>query len=142
LNRGLYFLLLDPDSPDVRAIAQRHGKNIQNEIKQVIEVIKNAGYRQRNNFHLRFFDAVPPFTAVMIDGDVGAATTPPMDKYGRIRVQPGSAYSVQHKGIIFTFAKTREGNLSGFDCFAQDLRKQWTAAEGSEAKVRALFDSR
>ena len=72
---------------------------------------------------------MPPFQAVMIDGDISAPEgSTPQDLDGLIRVQPLSQYGTGHRGVVLQFRKTIpniDTPAGGFDYFAQDLRKQW-----------------
>ncbi len=130
-------LILRPDSPAIPGLTKLHeGLNIQSQIEDVIGKIHHAAFHTHPGFEIRFLANVPPFTSVMIDGDISATTDSPDDQFGQIRVQPATRYQTQHKGLIVQFAKTEPGCL--FDLFAADLREHWSR-DGKP--LPELFDS-
>lgn len=131
-GKKLYVMILDFDSPDVEVSSKREKKNMRSEILQTITIIKKEGLNQHTGFQIRFMQTLPPFTAVMIDGDI-SPTGKPLDEEGQIRIQPNTLHSTQHGGIILHFKKTIISYPVGaFNYFAEDLRKQWQ--DGTEKK--------
>jgi transcriptional regulator with XRE-family HTH domain len=125
VGKRLRLLLLNPDSPDVEELSRREKLDIRASIETVINIIKLEELDQHPSFEIRFMQKLPPFTAVMIDGDVNPRGKVPQDADAQIRVQPATIYGVQHKGVILQFKKRREKPEGAFDYFAGDVREQW-----------------
>jgi hypothetical protein len=112
------------------------------EIRGALSIMNSAGfleYYKMNKFHVRYFQEQPPFTGVMIDGDIARAST--WTRGAQIRVQPLRMYNTVDKGTILQFkyekrerASGRKGSdLGGFAFFAEDLRIQWSRAKENES---------
>ena len=130
-GKRVYVLILNPDvneCPDVLALSAREKKDIRAEILQTITIIKEEKLNQHPGFQIKFMQKMPPFTAIMIDGDASHAGRA-LDEEGRILVQPGTVYETQHEGIILLFKRISRSTMSPFDYFARDLRKQWQNAK-------------
>lgn len=131
LGKGekLYFMLLHPTAPDVKRWSKFVNADVPHDIDAVIRIIKKNKFHKNPNFQIKFMQRMPPFQAVMLDGDVAAPeASTPQDVDGQIRAQPLSQYVTSHHGIILQFRKTIsdiDSPAGGFDYFAQDLRKQW-----------------
>lgn len=123
-GKRIYVLIIHPESPDIDDLSNRDSIDIRAHINMVIDIAERERLIEYEGFQLRFMKKPPPFTAVMIDGDVAYTGKKPNDQRGQIRVQPGTAYNPQHKGVILQFKKIT-GSLGGFDYFAADIRKQW-----------------
>ena len=108
-KRELYFLIVDPDSQDMPSINKRHSKPIDAEIRQVLQTIRHNKFHTWSNFHIRMSTGLPPFTAVMIDGDISELALPADDRPGKLRVQP-----------VRRTHRTEQGNHSHF---RQDHRR-------------------
>jgi hypothetical protein len=89
----IYIMILHPYSSDVPRQQQKDKINVIDEIYNTIGIIKDNELNKRPNFHIRFMDHMPPFTAVMIDGDISPTGTIPSDYTGQIRVQPQTEHS-------------------------------------------------
>ena len=127
-EKTVRILILYPDPKLIEEkedLTNRERVDILNAIKGVISIIRLEKLDQERGFEIRFMRKLPPFTAVMIDGDVEPSGKIPQDTEGQIRVQPGTIYGTQHKGVILQFEKKREGPEGGFDYFAGDVRAQW-----------------
>ena len=124
-GKELYVLILHPDSPDVERLTKREGLDIREQIMNVIHIISNLQLNRHPGFHIRFMQKLPPFTAVMIDGDVFPTGKEPRDQEAQIRVQPTTVYGTQHSGVILQFKKKSGQPAGAFDCFAEDVRNQW-----------------
>jgi transcriptional regulator with XRE-family HTH domain len=128
-RKAVYILILYPDIKlieDKEDLTNRERIDILNAIKGVLSIIRLENLAQEPNFEIRFARKLPPFTAVMIDGDVEPKENGrPQDADGQIRVQPGTIYVTQHKGVILQFRKKREKPEGAFDYFAGDIRAQW-----------------
>ena len=133
------FLLLHPvkGKPELKRwsrLDDSHFKNMISESESVAKLVSRKGYHKR--FHFRFVDGLAPFTAIMIDGDVGHRDHP-ADSEAQLRIHPRLSYGHGSKGsLVIQFAKGRRP--SAFDYYAADLRKQW--AIGKE--YPALFGER
>jgi len=127
INSGkkIYVLIMHPKSKVLDNLSKVEGKNVSGDINEVIRVIKEANLQAHPGFTIRFRDELPPFTGVMIDGDLTPTGEKPRDQKGQIRVQPASAHRSQHRGIILQFQKKQKSQTGAFDFFADDLRNQW-----------------
>lgn len=130
LEKGIhvYVLMLVPDSAAARELSAIENKNIPLDIEQTLTVIKSEPLTAKPGFHIRFFDAMPPFTAVMIDGDIDPTGAAPLDAEATIRVQPRAAFGSQHQGVVMTFKQTQKAP-GAFKNFSSDIRRQWKAAK-------------
>ena len=139
LNGGkkVSVLIMDPDSPDVAALSRRLNKAIDVDIRQVIQVVKNMN---SPNLRLRLMSRPPPFSAVMVDGDIGG-TWNGVGAGAAVRVQPLVVDNLQHRGFIFEFSQRADAPQSGFDFFSADLRKQWRDASTSDDRVAQMTAS-
>lgn len=128
-GKALRILILYPDIKLIEEqedLTNRERIDILNAIKGVLSIIRLEKLDQEPGFEIRFMRRLPPFTAVMIDGDVEPKEkVPPQDTEGQIRVQPGTLHGTQHKGVILQFKKKREKPEGAFDYFAGDVRAQW-----------------
>lgn len=122
----LYVMILEPDGEGNEWVSNFDIKNIQLDTIQVLSIIKNE-FLGKSGFHIRFFHRMPPFTSIMIDGDIDPVGDKPNDKDATIRVQPLSAFDAQ-SGIIFSFNPTSE-SFDGYKYFSNDLRNQWKNAK-------------
>ena len=116
-------MILHPRAPIVPALADLHNLNIKSQIEDVISRVESAGLNASPLFELRCLQYLPPFTAVMIDGDLNRSRDPPDDVEGQIRVQPATQHQTQHRGMVYQFRKV--STAGGFNMFAADLRDQW-----------------
>jgi hypothetical protein len=87
-NINVYIMIVDPDSEDMPNITKRQGVDIRNDIMQTINRIKAYGLAQSPRFHIRYFQRMPPFTGVLIGGDILAHDRVADDSSGSIRIQP------------------------------------------------------
>ena len=122
--------ILEPGSDALSRVQKKEKPNLRNEAFSVLGIIRKTELCDRTGFHLRFLRELPPFTAVMVDGDAEPVGSAPKDESGRLRIQPGLASVPQSQGLILQFAKlpvepTGSAYASGFDLFADDLRCQW-----------------
>jgi hypothetical protein len=126
----VYVVILHPKSPDIERLREHELVDLQGAISQVRARIKEE-FEDHPLFQIRYFTRMPPFTAVMIDGDVTIPNKIPVDENGQIRLQPAAGYLTQHSGVILQFQSMRRSKRSGstpFDFFAEDLRNQWRLA--------------
>lgn len=135
-NINVYIMIVDPDSEDMPNITKRQGVNIRNDIMQTINKIKAHSLAQSPLFHIRYFQRMPPFTGILIDGDILAHDRVADDMRGSLRIQPATEFTPHQKGLIFSFVKTAGKKLGGFDLYAKDLRSQWHYAEWSDEKIQ------
>lgn len=74
LNSGkkVLLLMLDPESTHARSAENLHASRVElvDEANSVVRSIRRRRYLDRSNFGLRFFEEIPPFTGVLIDGNV------------------------------------------------------------------------
>jgi hypothetical protein len=136
---SIQVLLLDPTvaADDLTRLATREKIDVRGDIDHVITTIRHERLWEHPSFKIRFLPRLPPFTAVMIDGDLrhdaSRTKASPQDGNGQIRVQPVSWGSTHHTGIIMQFRKKEQQPLGVFDYFSADLRRQWRdAAEHPE----------
>lgn len=127
-SKEVYVVILAPDSSGAERLSTVEGKPISTDIYQVLNVIKNEPAFDSKAFHIRFVDELPPFTAVMLDGDVESTGTKPNDSGGIVRVQPRTALGKQGEGVIVQFVPTGK-DFDGFKNFSRDLREQWKNAK-------------
>jgi len=123
-GKHIYVLILDPDCDAARELSDIENKDIPGEIRGTLDIIKREGFIKRYpcSFHIRFLSYRPPYTAIMLDGDVAPDGTDPLDEDAQLRIQPATKYDSQHFGFILQFINK---NQSPFKRFAEDLRKQW-----------------
>lgn len=133
----LYVLIMDPNSEEVARLSSDYNKPIASDIRTVIAIIKEDEVFRRGKVHLRLMSHVPPFSAVMIDGNVESATSPSLDP--RIRVQPYLTRNLDRSALILEFGNNPSASLNGFEFFATDIRRQWAAAAPSESKLAKIF---
>ncbi len=116
-GKRLYILILHPDSEDVVFLSQPELENhdIRLDILSVINKAKRFS-REHQGFRIRFMKKLPPFTGVMIDGNVEPVGEL-LDIEGLIRVQPRAVYKTLHKGFVLQFKKIPDTTASGFDYF-------------------------
>ncbi len=132
LDRGVVMCLmvLDPNAPVISSVVNRErDRAIRADIEHVITLAADIRREYGKNFELRVMGAKPPFTAVMIDGDIRSVGLPAVD--AEIRVQPASMFDTQHEGLVLAFKNQHRqpGEPRGvFEYFASDLRAQWKAA--------------
>ncbi|EQB62697.1 MAG: hypothetical protein RBG1_1C00001G0276 [candidate division Zixibacteria bacterium RBG-1] len=120
----IYVLILHPNSPEVDSLSKREDKPILDDIKGVIGVIKRENFYNNSNFKIKFLIKLPPYTAVMIDGDIETIGKP-MDRYGLMRIQLRGVHSTQHEGLIIQLKKKNNKQRGAFEYYAKDLRDQW-----------------
>lgn len=132
LDRGVKvcILLLHPDSAEESQLESHRGIR-RRDIEKSIEAVVSSGLTDHAGFAIRFRNQPPPFTAIMLDGDLSPTGVKPNDKAGQIRVQPVTTYVPLQRGTVLQFKKIGRSDSSSFDYFAEDLRKQW-ALEGNE----------
>lgn len=124
-GKKVYVMILHPDSKVLAEQSQMEGKDMAVEIREVLRVIKQAELHNHPGFTIRFRESLPPFTGVMIDGDIVPTGECARDENGQIRVQPVSSHRSQHSGIVLQLRKTQGPPVGTFDFFADDLRSQW-----------------
>jgi len=120
-------LLLNPKSEIVPLIRANEGNDIESEIKSTIAMIKSNGLYDKENFKVKFYDYMPPYLAVMVDGEIDPRGGVVEDSQGQIRIQPCYKYSSIHDGLIIHFKKSKS-EKSIFKYFSGDLRIQWKNA--------------
>jgi hypothetical protein len=129
-GKKLRVLILHPNAPAIERLSNIENPPVKHDIAAVIEIIKRPRnkFHENPNFQIKFMQEMPPFTAVMIDGDVSPVDSEPQDQEGQIRVQPRAEYGTQHRGVILQFKKimaTTDQAPGPFDYFAEDVRNQW-----------------
>lgn len=132
LKRGVYLklVLLYPGEEVMNALVRRGNNNIKDEILKTIEIIRHEGIYepQKNSFKIKFAHEIPPYTGIMVDGDVEHPGMEPRDKYGFIRIQPATQFHSQHGGLVIHLKKRlgkKEDPKGVFDYYADDIRKIW-----------------
>lgn len=131
-GKDVYVLMMHPDSPYVPMLSGRENLSMQNTINETINIIRKNQLDKHAGFRIRFMQNPPPFTAVLIDGNILQTGKKARDEYGQIRVQPITLHQTQNTGIILQFRRISTSVKGGFDYFAEDLRKQWQK-DGKEA---------
>ena len=129
-SKKVFLLMLNPNSRAASAAESSHvGRAIDlvQEGKSVVRTIQKLGYLKHPNFQLRFVEEIPPFTGVLVDGNLEMSVDS-SDSNGIVRVQPRPAFGIQHKGVVMVFRKVSGLDSSAFDFFASDLRNQWAKA--------------
>ncbi len=124
----VYFLVCSECTRGLDKISVTERRDLIGEVQEVRSVIEREGLLADERFHIRCFEYLPSFTAVMINGDLVPRQTPPQDSCGLVRVQPRRMESTHHEGVVLQFENTGR-HLDGFNLFAADLRKQWDAAQ-------------
>jgi hypothetical protein len=130
-DKKVFLLMLNPESNQAIEAEKAHasrGMELTSEAKSVVRNIRKLGYLEHSNFGLRFYEQIPPFTGVLIDGNVELSSSS-SDTNGIVRVQPRTAFGIQHKGLVFQFRKIVGADTGAFDFFASDLRLQWGKAK-------------
>lgn len=125
LGKKVFVLILRPDSPALAELSRLEKKDVAADIHEVLRVMKLAKLNEHAGFAVRFRETLPPFTGVMIDGDLVPTGEHARDENGQIRVQPVSPHRSQHRGIVLQLRKKQGPPVGTFDFFADDLRSQW-----------------
>ena len=125
----LKVVLLDPGKSIDNLFKKREDKEISPEIEKTLVIAKSLGFFEEKGFEIRFVNYLPPYTGIMIDGDVENTGVRPRDDKGELRVQPGSVYDSQHEGVIIQLYNTKRSPESVFKFFSNDLRKIWRNAK-------------
>jgi len=129
-SKAVYVILIHPDSIAVRELRERNKEDVRSEIMQSIDNMKQTGLIAYPGFHVRFTDDIPPFTGVLIDGDIEPIGQNPNDKNGQIRIQTGTKFQTQHKGLVLQLKNSSELKKGAcFEYFASDMRQQWRSAK-------------
>jgi hypothetical protein len=137
-GRHVYLAILHPRSPSLDQITKNEAVPVREHINASLMTVKKLGLHEHLGFHLRFFMEMPPFTGIMIDGDVAHTGESPSDSAGQLRVQPRTLHASQQHGIILHFRKQSQGRKKGgFDFFAGDLRRQWRLDAKEDLSVMA-----
>ena len=134
-------MLLDPRSKDVSRIMTEWGlSQVGWEINRSIQKIIELKLTKSQNFKIRYLPFMPPYTGIMIDGDVEASVRAPHDGLGFMRIQPSARHVSQHNAPIAQFHKLPNGSApSIFDMYAADIRKMWTDNARDTPSRRSLF---
>ncbi|MFZ5820281.1 MAG: TIR domain-containing protein [Chloroflexota bacterium] len=136
-------MLLHPQSNDeIDRLSSIHGMPIGEYLENVVSQINTLNLFSYPKFKLRFFNKLPPFQGVMIDGDIEFVKTSPNDTPndlgGEIRIQPLTAFKTIHSGLIVQLKKKPiKGDTppGPFDSFAEDLREQWAKFTVEDMKI-------
>jgi hypothetical protein len=133
LEKGIkvYVLILNPNSEKVVSIfAKNNGVDIKKQIEEVIDIIDNIKQKlpnnKKENLKLKFYDDMPTYLAVMIDGDI--ENNSPPNNNGQLRIQPFFKFTSNHNGLIVQLKK-RKSEASIFKNFSDDLREYWKHAK-------------
>ncbi len=120
-------MLLDPASQDVRRVITDWGHaRVKREIRSSIKQIRELGLTKSDLIKIRYLPALPPFTGIMIDGDIEAKGPLYRDACGFVRIQPSARYVSQHNAPILQFhKKPSSSGASIFDMYATDIRRLW-----------------
>jgi hypothetical protein len=121
-------LIMDPDSEDVARLSQALNKPIANDIKTVLEII-HADPKFNGMLHVRLMPRLPPYSAIMVDGNIGSKAVPFPKSI--LRVQQYLSQNDEHSAIILEFHNDPSARLNGLEFFASDLRKQWESARAA-----------
>lgn len=126
-GKRIYFLLLHPSlaAPDLELYSLRddqHNKDMLSESQHTLDLVRAERYDTA--FRFRFRTRLPPFTAVMIDGDLEHVNQP-ADSRGQLRMHPCSNYSFGSQGGLIIHLAKDPRRHGAFDYYAADLRMQW-----------------
>jgi hypothetical protein len=132
-GKKIYVMFLHPVAKDeIERLTMIHQIPIGEYLKSVISRINILNLLSCPNFRVRFFNKMPPFQGVMIDGDLEfiklSPNDQPNDSFGEIRIQPLTTSKTIHSGLIVQLRKRpseRTVPAGPFDSFAEDLREQW-----------------
>jgi|SRR5580700_3324742 hypothetical protein len=124
-GKVVFVIILHPKSKHAEHMDAIEKRPVREEIFGVIGVVKRVGLNRHHGFKMKFFETLPSFTGVMIDGDVHPTGDFAQDAHGQMRVQPVRRHLTHHLGVVLQFRKKRKGPAGGFDFFAEDLRTQW-----------------
>lgn len=125
-NINVYIIILNPNSAELPRMVEMSKRRMDLEIQQTIGIIKLNKLTENKSFHIRFFDKVPKFTAIMIDGNL----EDDKENAGIMRVEPRFDYDTHQKSKGPSLVLTKIPNKETvFDAFAYDLKKQWENAK-------------
>lgn len=127
-NISVRLLLLHPGSSAVQRITEIDKRDVAKEIVQTIGTLRKNDLLGNANLVIKFMDQLPPYTAVMIDGDIENPGEDHRTGRGQIRIQPFTAHGSKEHGVVFQLKEKRWHNRftpSPFEYYANDLRKQW-----------------
>lgn len=127
----VFVIMMSPESPDAHMFTSIN-KDYRSEILKAIEYVIDRGLNTER-VHVRFVDSMPPYRAMMIDGDIlGNPNRPIRDSDGQIRINPLCANPVNARTVV-QFRKVPSGassiDIAPFDHFAGDIRSLWKAAK-------------
>lgn len=128
-RKSIYLLLLNPKSEKANSMTKLYteepgnGRNISNEIRQVLETIKHTGLMNSGDFQLRLTDQLN-MTGIVIDGYIEKNKTEDDDYQSRMRFQPLPEFAHAHKGIVIQLERGK--NKTVFEYYADSFRKKWT----------------
>lgn len=120
-------LVCEPNSTASAEINKIEHKELEEELRNLYNLIRRREFLQHRGFNLRFYQDLLPYVGVMIDGDLEPTGMIPQDELAEIRVQPRLKYGTIEKGVVLHFRKERNRS-SVFDYFAEDFRKGWKKA--------------
>ena len=141
LEKGIkvYVLILNPNSEKlVSVLTEIHNRvDIKGQIEAVIKIVDDIKQKlpnnKKENLKLKFYDDMPTYLAVMIDGDI--ENNSPPNNNGQIRIQPFFKFTSNHNGLIVQFKK-RKSEVSIFKNFSDDLREYWKHAKSLDELMR------
>jgi hypothetical protein len=132
-RKKVYVMILHPESPILSKLQEVEQRGIKGDIQATLDTIKVKNLSQHPDFKIRFFQDLPLFTGVMVDGDITAPEgAKKEDQQGQIRVRPNLRHTPNSRGLVIQFKKPGKasGSQSGpFDDFANDFRHQWAEAQ-------------
>lgn len=118
-------IILYPERSLIEQLEKYNTDKLLEEINSTIEIIRNKSLYGEAGFEVKFIRNIPPYTAVLIDGDVDHVSAKPFDGGAEIRVQPSSIFENQHAGVIIHLLKTNPKTKGVFEFFASDMRNAW-----------------
>lgn len=131
-NVQVRLLVLDPRSPDIGKVRTDWGhKAVSREIRGVARKIKETRVVERGLFAIRYMSDLPPFTCVMVDGDIEGRGPPAECAGAFLRLQPLTHSVSPHNAPVLQFHKMPgSGGKAPFDIYSEDLRQIWRKARG------------
>ena len=132
-GKRIYVMILHPESPALPKLQEIEERGIKGDIQATIDTIQLSKLCSDPLFKIRFFQDIPRFLGIMIDGDVTAPENAKKeDGKGQIRVKPYLQNTPNNRGLIIQLKKIKTTPMNPnvpFDDFAKDLRKQWLDAK-------------
>lgn len=126
-NGTVYLMIMRPGSPALPKLDRSQKRKVGPDITQTLGVLRERSLHRHTSFKVRFMDSLPPFMAIMKDGDIMSQGNPARTEGGEVRAQPVSLDHTLLDGVILHAAK-RGDRFGWFEHISETLRRCWSDA--------------